>query len=463
MFFSREGTMHALTDVALLHEESLVDCAENLVHCASRTNCMRKTFVLDTNVLIHDPDSIFHLDSNDVVIPFVVIEELDRLKKGHGEIAMSARQALRNIEGLRTKGCLSAGVRVDHDGLISVGKPGAMRSLLFQDQSCEDNQIILTALDIAGKMRKSAGGNQAPVILISKDTAVRIKAESLGLMVEDYKNDKTLVFRRFGKIRLDSSGLNDIRSVRFLKTGEDIFRLQGIDQQLKIKQKKSIDGIAPKSDDQRCAIDALLNPGVEVMALTGAAGTGKTLLALAAGIHQATKSSPLYDQVVVTRPITPMGNDIGFLPGDINEKLGPWMQPIFDNLEVIVNTPKEQTKDGAPPSRYASYQYLIDSGMLHIEALTYIRGRSLPRRYFIVDEAQNLRPLDVKTIVTRCGEGTKLIFTGDLNQIDTPYLDPSSNGLAYLISRFINEENFCYLNLKGTVRSRLAEQGARLL
>ena len=160
-------------------------------------------------------------------------------------------------------------------------------------------------------MRKNAGGNQAPVILISKDTAVRIKAESLGLMVEDYKNDKTLIFRRFGKIRLDSSGLNDIRSVRFLKTGDDIFRLQGVDQQLRIKPKKSIDGIAPKSDDQRCAIDALLNPGVEVMALTGAAGTGKTLLALAAGIHQATKSSPLYDQVVVARPITPMGNDIG--------------------------------------------------------------------------------------------------------------------------------------------------------
>jgi PhoH-like ATPase len=199
------------------------------------------------------------------------------------------------------------------------------------------------------------------------------------------------------------------------------------------------------------------------MALTGAAGTGKTLLALAAGIHQTTKASPLYEQVVVARPITPMGNDIGYLPGDIHEKLGPWMQPIFDNLEVIVNTPKDQVKDNSPASRYASYQYLIDSGLLQIEALTYIRGRSLPRRYFIVDEAQNLRPLDVKTIVTRCGEGTKLIFTGDLDQIDTPYLDDASNGLAYLISRFINEENFCYLNLKGTVRSRLAEQGARLL
>ena len=432
---------------------------------ASPRGGTRKIFVLDTNVLIHDPDSLFKLDSNDVVIPFVVIEELDHMKRGQGEIAMSARQALRNIDGLRTTGSLSAGVRVDHDGVIAVGKPGTVNPLLFQDRASEDNQIIATALDLADAKRRGPGGELLPVILISKDTAVRIKAESLGLRVEDYKNDKTSLFRRHGVVRdaLPEHQGPDILSVRFMKSGEDIYRLQGADQQRIIKQKKSLDGIAPKNDDQRCAIDALISPDIEVMALTGAAGTGKTLLALAAGIHQTTKASPLYEQVVVARPITPMGNDIGYLPGDIHEKLGPWMQPIFDNLEVIVNTPKDQVKDNSPASRYASYQYLIDSGLLQIEALTYIRGRSLPRRYFIVDEAQNLRPLDVKTIVTRCGEGTKLIFTGDLDQIDTPYLDDASNGLAYLISRFINEENFCYLNLKGTVRSRLAEQGARLL
>ncbi|MHB8835813.1 MAG: PhoH family protein [Candidatus Methylomirabilia bacterium] len=275
--------------------------------------------------------------------------------------------------------------------------------------------------------------------------------------------DADSTVRRYGRIRLDLSGLHEIRSVRFLKAGDDIYRLRSFDQQARIKQKKSVNGIIPKSDDQRCAIDALLNPDVEVMALTGAAGTGKTLLALAAGIHQTTKASPLYDQVVVARPITPLGNDIGHLPGDINGKLGPWMQPIFDNLEVILNSPKEPVKAGEPSPRCASYQHLIDTELLHVEALTYIRGRSLPRRYFIVDEAQNLRPLDVKTIVTRCGEGTKLVFTGDLDQVDTPHPDTAGNGLAYLISRFINEENFCYLNLKGTVRSRLAEQGARLL
>lgn len=455
--------MRSMTDVAYLHGEAVPESSLQLLNYSRSNEEIRKIFVLDTNVLIHDPDSLFKFDRNDVVIPFVVIEELDRLKKGHGEIAMSSRQTLRNMDGLRSKGSLSAGVRLDHGGVITVSKSATINSLLFQDQALEDNQIIMTALDIADRMRKDAQDNLRPVILISKDTAVRIKAESLGLMVEDYKNDKTSIFRQYGKIRHDPTDRNGILSVRFLKSGDDIYRLQGPDQQAKIKQNKSLDGISPKNDDQKCAVDALINPDIEVMALTGAAGTGKTLLALAAGIHQTTKRSPLYEQVVVARPITPMGNDIGYLPGDIKEKLAPWMQPIFDNLEVIVNTPRDQMKDCSSSSRYSSYQYLIDSGMLHIEALTYIRGRSLPRRYFIVDEAQNLRPLDVKTIVTRCGEGTKLIFTGDLNQIDTPYLDAASNGLAYLISRFINEENFCYLNLKGTVRSRLAEQGARLL
>src|SRR5208337_3809326 len=189
-------------------------------------------------------------------------------------------------------------------------------------------------------------------------------------------------------------------------------------------------------------------------------------LALAAGLHQTSqivKKTSFYEQVIVSRPIVPMGKDIGYLPGDLEEKLTPWMQPIFDNLEVILNTPKGLIKDNANISKIKSYQYLMDAGLLQVEPLTYIRGRSLPKRYFVIDEAQNLRPLDVKTIVTRCGEGTKIIFTGDLDQIDTPYLDKMSNGLSYLISRLINEENFCFLNLKSSVRSKLAEQGAQLL
>jgi PhoH-like ATPase len=347
-------------------------------------------------------------------------------------------------------------------GVLTIGTVLSGTVSAFMDGS-EDNRTIKTALAVVERQPTDDRGMPIPITLVSKDTAVRIKAEVCGLHAEDYRNDKTTLFQKYGRVLEETDYTNGIYSVRYARAGEDIFRLQGADCQTKIRNGKALEGIAPKNIEQRCAIDALTSPDIEVVALTGAAGTGKTLLALAAGIHQTTKKSPLYEQVVVARPVVPMGNDIGYLPGDVNEKLAPWMQPIFDSLEVIVHTPKGHMKDDTVTSPYKSFQYLVDSGVLQIEALTYIRGRSLPERYFIVDEAQNLRPIDVKTIITRCGEGTKIIFTGDLNQIDTPYLDAKSNGLAYLISRFINEENFCYLNLNGSVRSRLAEQGARLL
>lgn len=432
---------------------------------------MRKIFVLDTNVLIHDHESIFSFEENHIVIPLVVIEELDRLKSGHGEVAYSARKALKQIDLLREKGSIAKGAPLDSGGLLSVEYSSSV-----SDALSADNRIIRTALRLQNRTDESSSpyalpwkpedgppdDRSLPVILVSKDTAVRIKAEAFGLRTEDYTHDKTSIFKRYGRVLGEEDYQNGIHSVRYSKGGDETYRLQGHDQQVRIRQGKAIEGILPRNIEQECAVDALTNPDIEVVALTGAAGTGKTLFALAAGLHQTTKRSPLYEQVVVARPVVPMGNDIGYLPGDIHEKLTPWMQPIFDNLEVIVNTPRHQDRDGSS-SRYPSFQYLIDTGILQVEALTYIRGRSLPKRYFIIDEAQNLRPLDVKTIITRCGEGTKIVFTGDLHQIDAPYLDSMSNGLAYLISRFIDEENFCYLNLKTSVRSRLAEQGARLL
>jgi PhoH-like ATPase len=424
---------------------------------------MRKMFVLDTNVLIHDPNSIFSFDEHDVVIPFVVLEELDRLKKGHGEIAASARTALRIIDRSREKGSLISGIKMETGGLLFIGTTLSSAPNAFMDGVTEDNKIIKTALGIVEKQQTDERGNIVFVTLVSKDITVRIKAEACGLHAGDYESDKSTLFQKYGRVLEQSDYINGIHSIRYWRTGEDIYRLQGSDNHTKIKNGKSLEGISPKNVEQRCATDALTNPDVDVVALTGSAGTGKTLLALAAGIHQTTKKSPLYEQVMVARPVVPMGNDIGYLPGDVSEKLAPWMQPIFDSLEVIVNTPKGHIKDERSTGQYRSFQYLIDTGVLEIEALTYIRGRSLPLRYFIVDEAQNLRPIDVKTIITRCGEGTKIVFTGDLNQIDTPYLDAKSNGLAYLVSRFINEENFCYLNLNCSVRSRLAEQGARLL
>jgi PhoH-like ATPase len=433
---------------------------------------LRKTFVLDTNVLIHDPESLFKFEDNQIVIPLEVIEELDKIKKGPGEIACSARDALKRIDALRAGGSLAQGAPLGNGGWLRIA------SIPQEDDSVTvDNRIIRTALalhkisqdpperpaSISAPPELVYPERVGPVTLVSKDLAVRIKAESLGLQVEDYKNDKTSLFQKYGRVLGSLDSTNGIHSVRYAQGGEDLFRIQGRDLQTKIKNRRYLEGILPKNAEQACAQDALLNSEVEVVALTGDAGTGKTLLALAAGVHQVIRKGRLYEQVLVTRPTVPLGKDLGYLPGDLQEKLSPWMQPIFDNLEVILNTPKDQVKDQTVLSRYRSYQYLIDAGLLQVEALTYIRGRSLPRRYFIVDEAQNLRPLDVKTLLTRCGEGTKIVFTGDLNQIDTPYLDAASNGLAYLISHFLNEENFCYLHLKDGVRSRLAEQGALLL
>jgi PhoH-like ATPase len=393
-------------------------------------------------------------------LPITVIEELDHLKKGNGEIPYSARHALRLIDSFREEGNLSAGV------VLAGG--GTMRVVFAEEKSANktsnDDRIIATALVL---MKKSK--DDQPVILVSKDTSVRIKADTFGLVTQDYLTDKTTIFRKYGRIMKGDADPSDIRSVRYLKSGEKIFRVYGQNNMQLIRRQRSVMSIFPKNVEQECAIDALLADSVDVVALTGRAGTGKTLLAIAAGLYLCTKTShkiaehaKKFDQVMVARPIVPMGQDLGFLPGDIKEKLYPWMQPIYDNLDVIVGTPNVEHGD-EKESHYRSSEYLIESGVVHIEPLTYIRGRSLPRRYLIIDEAQNLRPLDVKTIITRCGEGTKVVFTGDLEQIDSPFLDAASNGLSYLINKFINEENFCYLNLKKGARSALAERAAELL
>jgi PhoH-like ATPase len=408
----------------------------------------KKSYVLDTNVLIHDPESIFKFEENSVVIPLKVIEELDHLKKGTGEIAYSARKILREIDNLRDKGNISKGVKLPEGGILSIAPDLGTLSV--------DDQVVETAL-----MLKKKGRDWLNVAVVSKDATVRIKASYKGLKNEDYRNDKTTIFQKYGGVKTGDY-YNGIKSVRYLMENEYVYRVTGINEKKEIKRGRGTGNVYPKNAEQECAIDALFNPEIEIVALTGPAGTGKTLLAIAAGVHQTTKKYPLYEQLFVSRPIIPMGNDIGYLPGSMDNKLAPWMQPIFDNLEVIVHTPKEK-KDGNDISAYRNYQYLIDKGIIHVEALTYIRGRSLPKKFFVVDEAQNLRPIDVKTLVTRCGSGTKIVLTGDIMQIDNPFMDSMSNGLSYLISRFINEENFCYLNLRESVRSKLAEQGSRLL
>ena len=421
---------------------------------------MKKTFVLDTNVLIHDPEAILHFDDNDVVLPITVIEELDKLKRGNGEIPYSSRSALRLIDSFRATGSLSKGILLPSGGTLRVVMDEKTPVL----RPSNDNKIISTAVALAeGEEEKK------PVVLVSKDTSVRIKADSLGLVTQDYLTDKTTVFKKYGNIEEGELVEGEIKSVRYLQSGDKVYRAYGENKMELIRRQRSIMSISPKNVEQECAMDALLADSVNVVALTGRAGTGKTLLAIAAGLHFCTKTYDKgsservnkYEQVMVARPIVPLGNDLGFLPGELKEKLHPWMLPIYDNLDVIVGTSDEHVAD--KDIEYTSADYLIESDIIHIEPLTYIRGRSLPRRFLIIDEAQNLRPLDVKTIITRCGEGTKVVFTGDLEQIDSPFLDAASNGLSYLINRFIQEENFCYLNLKKSARSPLAEQAAELL
>ena len=421
---------------------------------------MKKTFVLDTNVLVHDPEAILHFEDNDIVLPITVIEELDGLKKGNGEIPYSARHTLRLIDSFRDTGNLSLGITLPGGGTLRV---------IIEEEShlhkpSNDNRIISAAITLSRKK-----GAPQPVILVSKDTSVRIKAEAFGLITQDYLRDKTTVFQKYGNLLEDAADQGDIRSVRYCKSEDKIYRVYGENLMQLIRRQRTVMSIMPKNIEQECAIDALLSDEINVVALTGRAGTGKTLLALAAGLYLCSKTShktaadhgKRYEQVMVARPIVPLGSDLGFLPGDVKEKLHPWMQPIYDNLDFIVGTPEDHGEE--KNAHYRSSDYLIEAGIVHIEPLTYIRGRSLPRRYLIIDEAQNLRPLDVKTIITRCGEGTKVVFTGDLEQIDSPFLDAASNGLAYLINRFIQEQNFCYLNLKRGARSVLAERAAELL
>jgi PhoH-like ATPase len=422
---------------------------------------MKKIYVIDTNVLVHDPEALLRFEDNEIVLPIAVIEELDGLKRGQGEIPASVRQALRLIDSFREQGNLSRGVPLPGGGSLRVETAGDAAP---RERLTADNSIIMTAVALGAHSRQ-------PVVLVSKDLAVRIKAEALGVAAQNYRNDKSTVFQRCGRL-LDDGVPCDVRSVVYRREGDQLVRLRGGREPEPVRRRRSLLGISAKNLEQECAIDALVTTDIDVVALTGKAGTGKTLLALAAGIDQtpefrgprAPGDRSGYEQVMVARPIVPLGQDLGFLPGVVEEKLGPWMQPIHDNLDVIVSTPRDQRKDARGSAvRYKSSDYLIESGIVKIEPLTYIRGRSLPRRFMIIDEAQNLRPLDVKTIITRCGEGTKIVFTGDLEQIDQPYLDATSNGLSYLISRFIDQENFCYVQLAGSARSALAEQAAVLL
>jgi PhoH-like ATPase len=436
---------------------------------------LKKTFVLDTNVLLFDPTAFRKFGKNTVFIPLIVIEEIDRFKKDQNENGRSARNFSRYIDDLRQRGSLADGVVLDSGGtlIISVDRHVDSKNLPI-DVSINDNLILSSAL--AYKL------DGEDVLLVTKDINLRLKADILGVPAEDYGQlDIALDELYSGQRVFEISGerLKEYESSRFLALDEDeqagIFaneyfimqefhnprrRLLGRFHQGKkgivplISLREGIWGIYPKNVEQQFALDALLNDEIALVSLVGKAGTGKTLLAIAAGLEK-TIAQGKYSRLLVSRPIQPMGRDLGFLPGDVNEKLAPWMQPIFDNMDFLFNQNRKQAG--------TSYEELINQGMLHIEPLTYIRGRSIPGQYLIVDEAQNLSPHEVKTIVTRAGEGTKIVLTGDCQQIDSPYLDETNNGLAYVVDRLKTEEIIGHTTLRVGERSPLSEVASKLL
>lgn len=451
-----------------------------------------KHFVLDTNVLLHNPGSLYMFADNHVIIPFTVLEELDKFKKNNDDTGRNCREVIRQLDHLRTKGPLAEGVEWNgHGGKVRVAfaedeRPAALR------EDAPDNRII----SVAWRMHE----NGQRTVLVSKDINVRIKADALGVPAEDFeaqKVDSDRLYKGYADLDVPSDIIDRLyeeKQVEFgalephleqtnadgavtqtevlpnqfvhLRNALDeshtglARRLADTDHLIPIHApRKPVFGIMARNVQQTMALDLLLDDEIKLITLLGTAGTGKTLLALAAGMAKVF-TEQRYDKLLVARPIMPMGRDIGFLPGDKDEKLSAWMQPIFDNLEYLMSTRGvgHQQPDSKPIEQ--RIKQFMSSGQLVLEPLTYIRGRSIPMQFMIVDEAQNLTPHEVKTIVSRVGEGTKIILTGDVAQIDNPYLDASSNGMSYLIERLKGQPQVGHVTLAKSERSELASLAA---
>ncbi len=436
-----------------------------------------KLFVLDTNVILHDAGCLRKFHEHDVAIPITVLEELDRFKKGNDDVNFQARAFLRELDEL-TGDLLSAeGAPLgDELGCIRVVMAREFSKRLQETfvQDSPDHRILDVALTL------QAHEAQRGVFLVSKDTNLRMKAKALGLPAQDYKNDKVAGFeklytgKRFvtgvpsefvdafyrdnGRVPISAAEFIDAPRPNenfVLKNGSKsvLATYRATDQTFGRVEKVSAYGITPRNAEQSFALRALLDDDIKLVTLVGKAGSGKTLLALAAALECKSR----YRQILLARPVVPLSNrDLGFLPGDISAKLDPYMQPLYDNLGVI----KHQHGDGEPATRIQDW---LEHHKLEVAPLPYIRGRSLQRTYFIVDEAQNLTPHEIKTIITRAGEGTKVVFTGDIQQIDHPYLDSLSNGLTYLINRMVGQPIYAHITLEKGERSALAELASDLL
>lgn len=437
-----------------------------------------KNFILDTNVLLHDPQSLFKFQDNNIIIPITVIEEVDRFKKDMNETGRNARMVSRILDSLREKGSLASGVTMPGGGMLRVE---LFAEKYFKNLPVDlrvdngDNRIIAVAQDVHDRFP------DAVTIFVTKDSNLRIKADAIGLVAEDYESDKVdiqdlysgtktievnpdAVDRFYGQGWLEAPV--DLSPNEFLTIVDSanpnhtaICRNDPANARIVPVRKVPKEGIwslFPRNREQSFALDVLMDDSIKLVTLVGKAGTGKTLLAIAAGLHK-TAEENIYNRLLVSRPVFPMGKDLGFLPGDIEEKLTPWMQPIFDNVELLISGHESEKRHSK------GYKELMAMGLLDIEPLTYIRGRSIPNQYLIVDEAQNLTPHEIKTIVTRVGEGTKIVLTGDPYQIDNPYVDSSSNGLTYLVEKFKGERIAAHVTLTKGERSELAELAANLL
>lgn len=464
-----------------------------------------KTFVLDTNVLLHNPKALFVFKDNDVVIPFTVLEELDRFKGVNDDVGRNARECIRHLDRLRQFGRLIDGVplaaaytsngknggsaetpsgtlRID---ITRYERPDALR------EETADNRIIA----VAWHLHKEAPEAQ-PVVFVSKDLNARIKSDALGIRTEDFENQKVNVdelYTGYITLQLDGAVIDELYSERMLAVERLDPFLEYVDESglpgvhelwpnqfvLMIDRddpghtglarrladtshlipvtgpRKPTFGIMPRNVQQTMALDLLLDEEIRLVTLIGSAGTGKTLLAVAAGMMKVFNDER-FEKMLVARPIMPLGRDIGYLPGDKDEKLTAWMQPIFDNLSYLLSTRSSPNQHAESHTAEQRVQKLIADGRLVLEPLTYIRGRSIPHQFIIIDEAQNLTPHEVKTIISRVGEGTKIILAGDIQQIDNPYLDSSSNGLSYAVERMKGLSVVGHVTLAKSERSELA-------
>ncbi|MCG5056176.1 MAG: PhoH family protein [Myxococcales bacterium] len=437
---------------------------------------MPKHFVFDTNILLHDPRAIFQFEENEVVIPIFVLEEIDQFKKESSERGRNAREVARILDGFRADGSrLSDGVALPSGGRLRVAAGQRALPTSLRENQVADHLILGVALDVRDANAKE------PTIFVTKDVNLRIRADALGLRAMDFEAGRIDIDELYsGMSDLEVSGeqINqfyaentlDLGDARVLPNQYILLKdsqspshtaLGRVDPKTRRlvplrKMREGVWGIRPRNKEQHCALDLLLSDEVKLITLVGKAGTGKTLLALAAGMQQ-TVEDRTYTRLLVSRPIFPLGRDVGYLPGDIEEKLNPWMQPIYDNVEFLMGLSKTDQRNGR------SYRELIDMGYIQIEPLTYIRGRSIPMQFIIVDEAQNLTPHEVKTIITRVGENTKIVLTGDPYQIDNPYVDATSNGLTTAVQRFMGQELAGHVTLSKGERSELAELASNLL